>query len=200
MQISENRLLAIYEAVDLMLTLLPRHPLSQRREPEAAVEPTTEDHANATGDDSSEQDSTTDSASTQASSYASIEPEVWPTPKPKQWRDIELVASRAGVAVDWAFSLPALPQDAQEVLDLLQSQLRQLVELLVIGHLPDWRLDMSTLFKAALQPVLSALLAGHEQYTALAVAMLSRLAIDGRLVPESMTDAAVQIIMIFCEL
>ena len=60
-------------------------------------------------------------------------------------------------------------------------------------------LDMCTLFKAALKPVLSALRAGHEEYAGLAASMLSRLALDRRLIPQSMAEASLQIISLFCE-
>lgn len=69
----------------------------------------------------------------------------------------------------------------------------------MIGHLPDQDLNMGKLFRAGLQPVLAAQVAGFEQYTDLAVAMLSRLAADCNLIPEGRALAGPQIISIFCE-
>lgn len=192
-----DELFATYEAVGLLVTLLWLHPLSHRPEP-AAGGRTTEDHALDTEDASSEQDGTAASTSTQP--QVSDELEIWPTPGPNEWRDIELVATRACASLDWALSLTALPDASVEVLHSLEERLCQLLERLLIGHLQDLDLAMHTVLKAALEPVLTALLAGCKEYTPLALGMYARMAVDCGPMPQSMADAAPQTIEIFCEL
>ncbi|KAL3153165.1 hypothetical protein ABBQ38_011917 [Trebouxia sp. C0009 RCD-2024] len=190
-------LFATYEAVGLLGTLLLLHPLSQWPE-SAAGGPTTEDHALDTEDGSSEQHGTAASTSTQP--QASDELEIWPTPEPNEWRDIELVATRACASLDWALSFTALPDTSVEILHSLEERLCQLLEVLLIGHLQDLGLDVHAVLKAALKPVLSVPLAGRKEYTSLAIGMFARMAIDCGPIPQSVADAAPQTIAIFCEL
>lgn len=191
-------LIVTCDAADLMVRLLLLHPLSQRPNSEALDGPTAEDRARATADDGSEEQGTAAVAFTQTKTAAGSG--VWPKPEPNAWRHIKLVAARACASLDWALSIQALPEYAVEHFDWLLMRLCELLELLLLGHLPDTDLDMHTVFKAALKPVLEAVLAGRGEYTALAVEMLSRLGTDCRLIPQSMADAALQIVWIFCEL
>lgn len=165
-----------HDAVSMANSLLDLHPLSQR--PPAEVSSVSTTHA-------------------QASSQAAK----WPTPKPSEWKDIELVASRACTSLKWVLSLDStghhhLDDDYSE----LTRDLCQLIQRLVIGHLPDLDLDMQPLFQAGLQPVLAALRAGHVVYTGLAVAMLSRLGTDSTLISQSRTADALQVLSVFCGL
>ena len=154
-----------------------------------------ENHAQATEDESSELNGSTASKSTQIAYHFGS----FPTPEPKDWQVIELVAARACAALDWALAPTALANITSENVGKLTQRLCELLELLVLGHLQDLDLDVCTLFKAALKPVLGALRAGHEEYTGLAGLMLTRLGDDCRLVPQGMADAAPEIIRMFCE-
>ena len=93
---------------------------------------------------------------------------------------------RAGCVTLGVLSLGADHLDCCDTdsVDGLPGQLCKLIQRLVIGQLPDLDLDMGKLFKAGLLPVLAAQRAGHAAYTGLAVAMLSRLAVDCTLIPE----------------
>lgn len=108
---------------------------------------------------------------------------------------------RAGcVTLAWVLSLRADHLDCCDTdsADGLPGQLCELIQRLVIGHLPDLDLDMRKLFKAGLLPVLAAQRAGHAESTGLAVAMLSRLAVDCTLIPESLPYAS-RLYSVFCK-
>ena len=175
-----------------MIRLLELHPLSQRPQPGAFGQQPPEAQ-----DDSSEQQGTAVSTCSQAQGLH--QSTTWPTPDPNVWRDIELVAGRACAALDWALSLTVGLYAPSANVELVAEQLSHLLELLVIGHLQDLDLDMRTLFKATLKPILSALLGRHEEYTGLAVAMLSRLALDDKMMSQNMLEIAPLIISLSCE-
>lgn len=144
------------------------------------------------------QTTTGDSADQQCVSThaeAPSQPELWPTPKPSEWANIALVAEKACLTLDWALSSKA----SREVVYQLLVQLCELLKCLVIGHLPDLGLDMYKLFRRGLQPVLAAQLVQCTGYRDLAVAMLSRLAVDCSLIPGGEASAGPQIISSFCE-
>lgn len=186
------------DAVNMVSSLLDLHPLSQRPPAEVTLSDThgnpANDCATAMNGCSNKQQCTMADASTHA--QASRQPAKWPTPKPSEWNDIELVASRCCASLTWALSLSdGLSDDGNE----LTRDLCQLIQRLVIGHLPDLDLDMRKLFKAGLQPVLAALHKGHAEYTGLAVAMLSRLALDSTLISQSQLTDTSQLLSVFCE-
>ena len=192
-----------HDAIGMVNRLLDSHPLSERPPAEVAFVSTPEglpaDCATASNNDSNGQHCTVLNASTHA--QAPSQPAKWPTPKPSEWKDIELVASRACSSLKWVLSLDAtIDNQFHDDLNELTRDLCQLIQRLVIGHLPDLDLDMQQLFKAGLQPVLAALLAGHAEYTALTVAMLSRLATDSTLISQSQLKDAVQLLSVFCGL
>ena len=93
------------DAVRLVKSLLELHPLSQRTSAEAppllvSTPSLTSDQATTVG-------------STQQQFAAAALPQVqanfsqrWPTPKPSEWQDIQLVFARACVTLTWALSIP----------------------------------------------------------------------------------------------
>ena len=187
--------LAAASAVDLMVKLLDLHPLSQRPQPGALGQ-----HPSQAQDDNSEQQGTAGDTSTQAQDES--QPEIWPKPEPREWQAIELVATRACGALDWALSPTVVHHVPMASWNALALRLPKLLERLLIGHLPDLDLDMHPLFQAALKPVLRVRLAGFREYTALAVAMLStRMAVDFRLLDGNTTaEELLQLVMsTFCE-
>ncbi|KAL3142059.1 hypothetical protein ABBQ32_004687 [Trebouxia sp. C0010 RCD-2024] len=142
------------QAVVLVTRLLDVHHLARRSRTAAPGQQPAQAQSK-----SSEEPGTAANASSQA--QASHQPDVWPTPEPNEWQDVELVATRACASLDWAVSL-TVNQDFPTVgMKMMAWQLKELLQRLVIGHLPDLDLDMCALFRAALKPVLSALLAGH---------------------------------------
>lgn len=178
-------------AAEMVTGLLRLHPLSQRPQPEASGQPLPQD---ITQPHSIEQQCTASSASTQARAS-----EQWPTPKPNEWQDIRLIAERACSTLDWVLSPTVTQQTPSESVDRLVGQLSQLLQLLLPGHLTDLDLQMPKLFRDGLKSVLKAQLAGHVEYTGLALAMMSRLATDCSLITTSMAVAGPQIISVFCE-
>ena len=172
-----------HDAVSLVNRLLKLHPLSQR--PSAAVPPKKA------------------SSAQQQFTAAAIAPvqaafsQKWPTPKPNEWQDIELVFTRASCTLIWALSTLQCNMLKESVQQLL-GQLCQVMQLLAGGHMPDLDLDMRSLFTAGLSPVLSAQHAEHPGYSGLATAMLSRLGKDCSLIPQSL-DHATQMCSLFCE-
>lgn len=160
------------DAVDLVKRLLKLHPLSQR--PPGAT-----------------------AASTQASAY---QPDRWPTPKSNEWQDIQLVFLKACITLTWALSIFSTHTSQEHFRGDSASvgQLSQLMQLLAIGHMPDMDLDMRKLFKVGMRPVLGAQYFEHPGYSGFTIAMLSRLARDCSLMPQSL-DHALGIGSLFCE-
>ena len=169
-------------AIALIMKLLDFNPLSQRPQPTASSQQPSHVRVN-----SSQQQGTAGSTSSQA--QLSYQPEMWPTPNPSEWANIEVVAERAGAALSWVLSPTVKLHAPAANVKLVAGQLSELLQLILIGHLPDWNLNISTLFQATLKPVLAALLAGYQQYTELAVAMLSEMAKDSDLIPDNMKEA-----------
>ena len=164
-----------WTAVSLMITSLHLHPLSQRLAAGVSAgkaTPTVQDAKTGLCGPLS-------NSSTQA--QTSCQPETWPTPKPNEWQDVELVAVRAFTTLDWAVSTVSATHTSVEDTSSLVARLCQLLLYLVAGHLPDLDLDMQKLFDVGLQPVLDAQLKGHAESEGLAAMMLSRLATDSRL-------------------
>ena len=182
------------KAVRMAICLLDTHPLSPRPQSEAPGQISTQGCcAQTTAADSTDQQC----VPTQAEAPSQLEQ--WPTPKPSEWADIVLVAERACLTLDRALSRKTAHQASPEVVHDLIVQLSELLKCLVIGHLPDLDLDMCKLFHQGLQPVLAAKLAGRTEYRDLAVAMLSRLAVDCNLIPGGRAFAGPEIVSIFCE-
>lgn len=197
----DDNMFNTHDAICMVNRLLDLHPLSQRLPAEVASVSTSEgppsDCATAIKDGSNAQHSTVVNASSHAQALS--QPATWPTPRPSEWKDIELVASRASASLRWALALDA-PDDLSDEVDELRRELCQLIQRLVIGHLPDLDLDMQKLFKAGLYPVLAAQLAGRAESTGLAVAMLSRLTMDSTLISQTQPADAAQMLSVFCEL
>ena len=188
---SEAKLLedvhATNSAAELMIRLLesrPLWPLSLDDDPDQTAE------ANGAGQYCPA------AASTQA--QAVHQPALWPTPKPTDWQDIELVAVKACMSLDWALSLSGLPCIPAETSHKLTALLCHLLQCLVAGHLPDRGLDMQKLFKAGLHPILTAQVAGHAACSDLAAALLSRMAVDSSLMSQGSSTARL-ICSVFCK-
>ena len=182
------------EAVELMLTLLESHPLSQQSPPEVSTAQPAQHQALPMNSAAS---STAAGVPPQAQAASPLS-EKWPTPKPTQWQDIELVAMRACTTLGWALSPAAVRQVPAEALHDLAARLYLLIEGLVIGHLPDLHVSVYKLFTLGLQPILSFHVQGEAEDTSLAVAMLSRLANDSSVIPVGCTYAA-EICNVFCK-
>ena len=197
----DDNVFSTHDAISMVNRLLDLHPLSQRLPAEVASASTPEgppaDCATTIEDGSNGQHSAMVNASTHAQALS--QPAKWPTPKPSEWKDIELVALRASASLRWVLTLD-IPDDLSDDDDELKRDLCQLIQRLVIGHLPDLDLDMQKLFKAGLYPVLAAQLPGRAESTGLAVAMLSRLAVDSTLISQTQPADAVQMLSVFCEL
>lgn len=170
-QLHDNVLMA-HDAVGLVKRLL-EHPLSQR--PPAAIPPMlttilSQKGCQAVKASGAQQQFT-------AAALAQVQaafPQRWPTPKPNEWQDIELVFTRACFTLGWA--LGAFQRNMmKETVQQLIGQLCQVMQALASGHMPDLDLDMCSLFTAGLSPVLTAHYAEHPGYSGLATAMLSRL-------------------------
>lgn len=83
----------------------------------------------------------------------SCQPEMWPTPEPNEWQDVELVALRAVTILGWAVSTVSASHTSVQDTNVLVQRLCQLLQHLVAGHLPDLDLDMQRLFGVGLRPV-----------------------------------------------
>ena len=186
-----------HDTVGLVNRLLDLHPLSQR--PPAAAPPLLVTFLNQKGSQAAQASSAQQqfTAAAMAQVQAAF-PQKWPTPKPNEWQDIELVFTRACFTLSWALSTIGRSRFKETVQQLI-GQLCQVMQLLASGHMPDLNLDMRSVFTAGLSPVLSAQYAEHPGYSGLATAMLSRLGKDCSLIPQSL-DHAVQICSLFCEL
>ena len=188
--------------VCLMLMSLELQPLLQRLPAGiSGVLPT--DEATLTSEDAltakdtkTGQCGTLSNSSTQAPT--SCHSAKWPTPKPSEWQDVELVAVRALTTLGWAVSTVSVTHTSVQDTDSLVEQLCQLLQHLVAGHLLDLDLDVQKLFDVGLQPVLDAQLQGHTESEGLAALMLSRFAIDSRLALQGQ-QCARQICYIFGE-
>lgn len=81
----------------------------------------------------------------------------WPTPTAPMWADIEMVAVRALVTLEWAnqeaCTAVATPGPT-ETWPALRQALILLIDALLRGHILDWDLDMSKVLKFGLLPVL----------------------------------------------
>lgn len=188
----------VYGTADLVIRLLELHPLSPKPPLDVAGSMPSQMSDHSIQEDSKRQQCKAANASTQG--QPSQQQATWPTPKPAEWHDIELVAESACVSLGWALSLTNLHHIPAETVHRLIAILCQLIQHLVAGHLPDLDLDMQKLFKLGMHPVLQLVQhAQIEEGTNLAVAMLSRMAIDSSLIPQSLTHA-VQILSIFSEL
>lgn len=191
-QLHDDVLMA-HNTVDLVNRLLELYPLSQR--PPAAIQVTNlSQNGGQVGKDSSAQQQFT--AATRAQVQAAFS-QRWPTPKPHEWQDIQLIFTRACFTLIWALSTLQHNILKETVQQLIQ-QLGQVMQLLASGHMPDLGLDMRSLFTAGLSPVLSAQYAEHPGYSGLATTMLSRLGKDCSLIPQSL-EHSVQICSLFCE-
>ena len=124
--------------------------------------------------------------------HASAKIDISTTPTPNEWQDIALVAERA-----WTLLLPS-PDAPKKAVHMLTGRLCQLIQCLVIGHLPNLDLHVQMLFHEGLQPILNTAVSEHREYTSLVVAMLSRLAIEHSLHVYGQQEA-VEIFNIFSE-
>lgn len=183
------------DAADLILRLLKSHPLSPQSPPEVSSAQSGQDGAQVASKHNPV-GSTTAEVASQAPA-ASPCSEQWPTPKASQWQDIELVATRACIALGWALS-PGVVHHAEEAVWSLAAQLYQLVQRLVIGHLLDLDLCVRKLFRLGLHPILRFHIDGHAESTSLTVAMLSRMAMDCSAIAVGWLHAE-QICLIFCK-
>lgn len=138
-----------------MITSLQLHPLSQRLSAGVSAGKATLSAQDAmTG-----LRGTSSTASTRAPT--SCQPEKWPTPKPNEWQEVELVAVRAFTTLGWAVSTVSTTHTSVQDTRSLVERLCQLLHHLVAGHLPDLDLGMHEIFEVGLQPVLDAQLKGH---------------------------------------
>ena len=169
------------KAVELMLTLLESHPLSQQSPPEVSRTPRAHEQAQPMNNDNPASSTAAETAPLgQAASSLS---EKWPTPKPSQWQDIELIATRACTTLGWALSPAVVRRFPAEALHDLAARLYLLIQ---------------RLFTLGLQPILASHLQGYAETTSLATAMLSRLAVDGSVMVLGCTYAA-EICYMFCK-
>ena len=174
-------------AADLVIRLPEFRPLSPRPLQDGFGGMDTQSYEHTTEGDSTSQPRPGTNASSQAP--ALHQRATWPTPKPSGWQDIELVAERACMSLHWALSLRSVHHIPSETVHRLIAILCQLIQHLVAGHLPDLDLDMHKLFKSGLHPILTAQLKGQLADTELVVAMMTRMAIDPDLIPDSPTAA-----------
>lgn len=128
-------------AVALMLRLLYLHPLSHR--PQAALCSGQLAQDKAIKDDATAHDCTLATADTQL--QAAYRAQQWPTPKPKEWQDLQLIATRACTCLAWAFSRKVIQHTATDLVRNLTGPPCQLLQRLVFGHLPDLKVDMQKL-------------------------------------------------------
>ena len=107
------------------------------------------------------------------------------------------------MSLHWAmtFKTHGIYHITAEFVQTLTARLGRLIQCLVAGHLPDLKLDMREVFKAGLNPVLTAQMVQDAECTDLAVAMMSRIAVDASLVCEGLASwpHAAHILRIFCE-
>ena len=187
---------AALTAVCLMLKTLEIHPLSRRLPSGVSGGMPAGKDALTAEDTKTGQCGTASNASTQAPT--SCQPDKWPTPRPKEWKDVELVAVRAFNSIRWAAHIMSVAQTFVKNRKSLVERLCQLLQHLVAGHLPDLDLDMQQLFDVGLQPVLDAQVEGRAGSEGLAAMMLTRLATDSRLALQGQ-KCAHQICFIFGE-
>ena len=180
-------------AVGLVSRLLELHPLSDRPLPKVSGSQPSHDHDQALRDISNGLCCTPADESTHV-----LDSLKWPTPRPSEWQDIELVALRACNALGWALSPTVMHRVPTDTVNKLVGQLCQLIQRLVSGHLPDLDLDMQKLFETGLQPVLTAQLAGYAEITNMAAALYARMVSDSSLAPYWQEHAR-QMCSVFCE-
>lgn len=161
------------DAADLIIKMLELHPLSHRPPPEVRGAMSAQQCDQTSNGNSVRQRCTTVTASTQP--QVSRQPELWPTPHPNEWHDIQLVTTRACMSLHWAmtFKTHGTHHITAEFVQTLTARLGQLIQCLVAGHLPDLKLDMREVFKAGLNPILMAQMVQDAECTDLAVAMMS---------------------------
>ena len=187
------------KAVDLTLTLLELHRLSQQSSPEVSSAQPAQDQALPMNNDSPASSTARTAAGLGAQAQAAPPlSETWPTPKPSQWLDIELVATQPCHTLRWALSSAAKRHVPAETLHSLAARLCLVIQRLVIGHLQDLDLSVYKLFVLGLEPVLNFHLQGDAEDTSLAVAMLSRLATDCNVIPVGCIHAS-EICYIHCK-
>ena len=192
-----NDVIVAHDAVSLVKRLLDLHPLSQRTP--AADSSMLVSTLSRSGDQAIKDGSTQQQIAANALPYVQAAfPQRWPTPKPNEWHDIQLVFAKAGVTLTWALST-LRHENLKGTVQQLIGHLGQVMQLLAGGHMPDMQLDMRLLFTAGLSPVLSAQCAEHLGYLGLTTAMLSRLGKDCGLIPQTLAHAD-QICSLFCEL
>ena len=185
----------IARAVALTTSLLELQPLSHKASLKASTGQPAQSEAQPVTDVSAVECIAADAP---AGAQVSDLPEKWPRPTPDEWQDVDLVAARAFTTLHWS-SLPQVMRSVSaEDYHMLVASLAYLLHCLVVGHLLDVDLDVSMLFSVGLDPVLRLISAGHAEYTDLAVAMLSRLAMDRALIPTGCRQAQA-IFAIFCE-
>ena len=178
---------ATVSAAELMIRLLDLYPLSPR--------PVDNDCDQATqGNGAGQHCPAADSPQPQAVHQQAL----WPTPKPSDWHSIELIAVKACMRLEWALSLTSLQRVRAKAVHKLTALLCHLLQCLVAGHLPDLGLDMQKLYKAGLDPVLTAQVDGHAACSGLASAMLSRMAVDSSLMSKDSSTARL-IGAVFCK-
>lgn len=145
-------------AADLMIRLMELCPLSPRPLPNDDIGALPAQSYNQTTEGNNTRQHCTAAGSTPAP--AVHQPSALPTPKPIQWHDIQLVATKACMSLDWALSLRSAQHTPEETLHRLTAVLCQLIQRRVAGHPPDLDLNMKELFKAGLHAVLAAQLEG----------------------------------------
>ena len=104
---------------------------------------------------------------------------VWPTPKAAAWKEIEVVACRAAVLLQ--FLQLFAEQPPQPAAQGLRDALVRLLCQLLLGHLSNLRLDMQKLFTSAFVPVMQELegfLHDEDGRTELGIAFMHRLITD----------------------
>lgn len=180
-------------AVDFAAKLLQSHPLSNKTKPQVSTGQASQDQEQPIKDVSLAPCTAADAS---AQAQASHQPEKWPKATPDEWKDIVFVVSRAFISLDWALSHEVTCDVPVEAAHRLTVLLAHLIQDLLIGHLPDLDLEVCALFTAGLEPVLTAQMAGYAEFTALAAAMISRLAMDRTVVPTGWIHAR-QIYIIF---
>ena len=107
---------------------------------------------------------------------------VWPTPKAAAWNDIEVVACRAAVLLQ--FLQLSAEQPPQPAAQDLKDALVRLLCCLLIGHLSIFRLDVQKVFCVAFVPVMQELkgvLYDKNGRTDLGMAFMRRLLSDAAL-------------------
>ena len=121
----------------------------------------------------------------------------WPTPCDAAWSDIQAVASRVMITLQWlsrhVLDMPVAsltPEEAKK-LAMLRRDLILVLHQLIAGHLLDADLDMATVFDLGLELVAAQLIhneMGLLAWTDLGMAFLRRLAMDTSLVPSRRDD------------